>query len=116
MTDLSWAAIWAALGALITGLFAWLRQRSIGGTAVEVAVMAEWKSLNGALAAEVGRVGERCHRLEESEERCQRELTDALKRLATLEGYEQGQGKARQDAAGIVAVERLQANRKDDGQ
>lgn len=108
MSELSWTAIGVAIGALITGLFAWLVQRSIGGTAVEVAVMTEWEKLNGALAAEIDRIAGRCQRLEEAEERCREELAGAQLRLSTLEGYEHGQGKARQEAATIVALERIE--------
>lgn len=52
------------------------------------------------------RLEERCDRLEASEEECRRELAAAKGRIAELEGYNQGRGKADQEAAGIVAVER----------
>lgn len=45
--------------------------------------------------------------LEESEARCRKELAETERRVAELEGFMMGQGKARQDAANIVAVERL---------
>jgi predicted PilT family ATPase len=48
--DYSWAALGAAIGGLITGLFAWLVQKNKGGTEIEVAVLAEWQKLNGALS------------------------------------------------------------------
>lgn len=55
------------------------------------------ESLIGLLEARVGR-------LEEAEQRCQRDLNDALHRIAQLEGYDAGQGQARNE------VTRLQAN------
>jgi methyl-accepting chemotaxis protein len=48
--DFSWAGIGVAIGAFVTGLFAWLAQRSKSGTDIEVAVLAEWQKLNGALS------------------------------------------------------------------
>lgn len=53
------------------------------------------------------RIALRCTKLEEAEERCRHELSDAVRRIAELEGYNDGKGKARQDAAGIIAAERL---------
>jgi hypothetical protein len=64
---------------------------------------AEWKRIVG----EVQRYSERLQVVEKHDEDCQRQLTDALRRLAELEGFMMGQGKARQDAAAIVAIERL---------
>lgn len=61
------------------------------------------------------RIAARCTSLEEAEERCRRELADKERRLAVLEGYNDGKGKARQDAAGIVAVERLGGREKPSG-
>lgn len=112
MSDVSLAGIGAAVGGLITGAFAWLIQRSKGGTDIEVAVLAEWRKLNEALSEEIKRLAERCQRLEGAEERCRTDLADALKRLSALEGYELGQGKARQEASQIVAIERLESEKK----
>lgn len=53
------------------------------------------------------RMDGRLKHLEEAESRCRDELADAVRRVAELEGYMMGTGKARQDAANIVAVERL---------
>lgn len=64
---------------------------------------AEW----GRLLSENKRIDERCIRLETAEERCRAELLDVKGRLAALEGYMAGQGKASQEAAGVVALERL---------
>lgn len=50
MSDISWAGIGAAIGAFVTGLFAWLGQHRKSETDIEVAVLAEWQKLNGALA------------------------------------------------------------------
>lgn len=53
---------------------------------------------------------------EAENERCRRDLAAAVKRIAELEGYMLGQGQARQEAANIVAVERISdAERKKDG-
>lgn len=48
----------------------------------------------------------RVGRLEEAEQECQRRLSGALGEIAELKGYMVGQGMARQEAAGIVAMER----------
>lgn len=53
------------------------------------------------------RMDARLQRLEQSEEECQHKLVDALRRIAELEGYNIGQGMARQEAAVIVATERI---------
>jgi hypothetical protein len=57
--------------------------------------------------AQYDRMDARVQRLEKQEEECREDLNDARGRIAELEGYMIGQGKARQDAAAIVAVERL---------
>lgn len=49
----------------------------------------------------------RVSRLEESEQRCQQNLSKALGELAELKGYMTGQGKAAQEAAGVIALDRL---------
>lgn len=53
------------------------------------------------------RMDARLQRLEVREEECQRRLTEALHRIGELEGYMAGSGKANQEAAGIVAIERI---------
>lgn len=58
-------------------------------------------------AADWSRLREHCSFLMEAEERCRVELNEVKSRLASLEGYMAGQGKASQEAAGIVAIERL---------
>lgn len=45
--------------------------------------------------------------LESAEQRCQERLTKALNELGELRGYMTGQGKAAQEAAGVVALDRL---------
>jgi len=67
----------------------------------------DWSRLRG----EIERLDGRCERLEIAEEACRGELASAKGRLAELEGFMMGQGKARNDAAAIVATERL-ADRK----
>jgi hypothetical protein len=59
-------------------------------------------------AADWTRLRDHCNFLIEAEERCRSELRDVQTRLATLEGYMAGQGAARQEAAGVVALERLE--------
>lgn len=63
------------------------------------------------LDARYRRLEERCDRLEQAEEECRSELASAKGRIAELEGYNQGRGSARQEAAGVTALDRL-ADRK----
>lgn len=79
---------------------AWVARRQ----AIQAAKDADWVRIRD----EATRLDERCQRLEESEERCREELRDVKDRLAQVEGFMIGQGHARQDAARIVAVERLE--------
>lgn len=58
-------------------------------------------------ASDWSRLRDHCSFLMEAEERCRSELNEVKSRLATLEGYLAGQGKASQEAAGVVALERL---------
>lgn len=58
-------------------------------------------------AADWTRLRDHCNFLMDAEERCRTELNDVKSRLATLEGYMAGQGKASQEAAGVIALERL---------
>lgn len=106
MSDISVAGIGAAIGAFITGLFAWLIQRAKGNTdqeiaaaaskaAIEVAVMAEWQKLNTALAqrisdleAELAQVRRDCaNEMEEmrakhnAEMKVLRDLNEGLQRM-----------------------------------
>lgn len=55
---------------------------------------------------------DRMRHLEEREEECQHKLTDALGRIAELEGYNLGRGRADQDAQRIVSEER-EANKQE---
>lgn len=74
-------------------------------------IMARWNERQRDRAAieseQYKRLAERCGRLELAEEKCRDDLADAVRRIAELEGFMMGQGKARNDAAAIVAVERL---------
>lgn len=68
------------------------------------------------LREEVARLDGRCQRIEASEEQCHNALAAAVHRIAELEGYMMGTGKAREDAAKIVAADRLeQRDKKGDG-
>lgn len=51
-----WAALWTAIGALVTGLLAWLTQRSKGDTDRDVAVIAQWEKLTSALSGRISAV------------------------------------------------------------
>lgn len=76
---------------------------------------AEWAKARAVIKGDrLDRAHSRLDRLEDREEECQRQLADALRRLAEVEGYMMGQGKARQDAAGIVALERLERKTRDE--
>lgn len=55
--DYSWAAICATIRAVIAGLFSWLVQRNKSGTDIEVAVLALWEKLNGALSQRLNDLG-----------------------------------------------------------
>lgn len=94
MNDVSWAGLGAAIGALITGLFAWLGQRSKSGADIEVAVIAEWQKLNAALSGRVSQLEkdlsdvrrahsaelEEMRRKHRAEMRVLRELNEGLQR------------------------------------
>lgn len=82
------------------------------------AIMETWilykQSREAAKAGDWHRLREEIRRLSESEERCRRDYQqlhrqhmEVIERLSALEGYMAGQGKASQEAAGIVALERL---------
>lgn len=112
---------WAGLPAVMAQ---WIERRRV--IAAEKA--ADWERLR----AENSRFAERLHVVEERHDECERnlaaerqqrhadvsslrnELADAKGRLREIEGYMMGQGKARQDAAGIVAIERLADRKKTD--
>lgn len=74
----------------------------------EAARAGDWERLR----AEIERVDKRCAALEAAEEECRKELAETKAELGELKGFMTGQGMARQEAAGIVANERLK-NRKD---
>jgi hypothetical protein len=75
------------------------------------AMFAQWIAYKRAKAEEKAsdwsRLRDHCNFLIEAEERCRVELNEVKSRLASLEGWMAGQGQARQEAAGIVAAERL---------
>jgi GH24 family phage-related lysozyme (muramidase) len=88
------------------------------------ALFAQWIAYRAAKAAErsadwdrrseeLTRLDQRCRRLETAEERCRTELADMTQRVAALEGYNIGKGKARNDAQLIVSAERqIDADKK----
>lgn len=63
---------------------------------------------------ELKRLTEHTAFLLDAEEKCRRDLAEMTGRLAALEGYNLGRGKARQEAAEIVAIERLEQQRGKD--
>lgn len=68
-----------------------------------------WRAAKAAeKAADWSRLRDEVIRLSEAEHRCRNELADVTRRLATLEGYNIGRGKAVQEASTIVAVDRLE--------
>jgi hypothetical protein len=97
--DIGAGALWALAGAIVTGLVGWLTQRGKNEADDSISVRNEWAKLFEA-------VSERCQSLEDAERLCRVELADVKERLAALEGYQSGIGKARQEAANIVALER----------
>lgn len=58
--DFGWAALWAAVGATIAGVFAWLVQHAKSATDHEVAILAEWSKLNKGLADRLSAVETEC--------------------------------------------------------
>jgi hypothetical protein len=71
---------------------------------------ADWTRIRGEAklyADEAHRYSDRLAAVERREDECREQLRDALHRLAQVEGFMMGQGKARQEAANIVAIERL---------
>lgn len=75
------------------------------------AMFEQWIAYKRAKAeeksADWSRLRDHCSFLMQAEENCRAELNDVKGRLATLEGYMAGTGRAAQEAAGIVAIERL---------
>lgn len=67
------------------------------------------------LQQEIARLDESAKESRAAEARCNEELYGVKTRLATLEGYQAGYGRAAQEAAGIVAIERLNKAEKPDG-
>lgn len=57
MSDVSWGALWASIGALFgtffTGLFAWMSQRGKSESDRDIAVIAQWEKLTKALSERV---------------------------------------------------------------
>lgn len=62
----------------------------------------DWARLRG----EIVRLDARCALIEDREQQCRDDLAGALGRIAELEGYNIGQGRARQDAQIIVSTDR----------
>ena len=58
-------------------------------------------------ASQYKRMDERMQKLEASEQECRRELNATKGRVAELEGYMMGRGRADQEAQRIVSIDRL---------
>lgn len=95
MSDAGWGVvIGTAIGALITGLFAWLAQRGKSDGEIQIAVLAEWQKLNAALSNRVSMLEtriaelqathskelEEMRRTHRAEMRAMRELNEGLQR------------------------------------
>lgn len=79
---------------------------------------ADWARLRDLLKDQ----GEEIGRLTKAEKQCRedhaelhRQHMEVMSRLTSLEGYMAGQGKASQEAAGIVAIERMGRNDRKPG-
>lgn len=95
----------------------WKQRLTEARTADDAIVGNQWKRFQDEIERLIHRVGDlegKCDRLEQSEENCRSELADAKRRIAELEGYEVGRGKADQEAAGIIAAERLGKHDRED--
>lgn len=75
-------------------------------------IMGKWNERHRDAAEIEGaryvRMDERMQRLEQREEECQQKLTEALFRIAKLEGFEHGQGEAMNVAQLYLSQERKQ--------
>jgi hypothetical protein len=85
-------------------------------------MFAQWIDYRRARAAEKAadweRLRDEIKRLADAEQQCRRDFQElhtqhmnVVERLSSLEGYMAGQGRASQEAAGIVAIERLEEER-----
>lgn len=87
------------------------------------AMFGQWieyrKSIHAEKSSDWTRLREEIDRLSKSEKQCREDFAalhsqhmDLSRRIAELEGYQIGQGRASQEAAGVIALERL---KKDGG-
>ena len=105
-----WAGFFMLAGWIVRTWPVWKQRVTEARASDDALVGAQWTRFQNEIARLVTRVGDledKYQRLEESEQRCREELADAKGRIAELEGYNIGTGSARQEAAGIVAAERL---------
>lgn len=109
------SAAWAVVALLF--LFA---VRMWNGAPAMLQQWIAWRQAKAAeKAADWNRLRDEISRLSEAEKRCRedyaelhRQHMDVIERLKTLEGYHMGQGRASQEAAGVVALDRLSARDK----
>lgn len=112
------SAAWAGIALLFL-----LIVRMWNGAPAMFETWIRWRQSKAAeKAADWNRLRDEINRLSESEKQCRedfRELhgqhMDVIERLKALEGYMAGQGRASQEAAGVVALERLNKDRKPGG-
>jgi septal ring factor EnvC (AmiA/AmiB activator) len=93
----------------------WKQKWTEARTADDAIVGNQWKRFQEEIDRLVHRVADlesKCERLEASEEKCRTELADARRRIAEIEGYEIGRGKADQEAQAIVSADRLSRREK----
>lgn len=107
MNDVSWAAIWAAAGAMVTAALSWLTNRR---RAENDERSGDWSRLR----AEIDRLDGRCDHLQQEVDKCHAEKAEWMQRAIAAEAVHLGLGKAHQDAAEIVAVERLRDRNKEE--
>lgn len=97
---------WAASLVFATLVFKfyplWKQRWTEARTAEDAITGHQWTRLTG----EITRLDAEIKMLKQSEQNCREELADAKSRIAELEGYNIGQGKALQEAQRIVSTER----------
>lgn len=119
------SAAWAAVALMFL-----LIVRMWNGAPAMLETWILWRQSKAAeKASDWHRLRDEIRRLSEAEERCRRdyaelhrkhmelhqEYADLGRRVAELEGYHIGQGRASQEAAGVVALERLKDKKPPEG-
>jgi hypothetical protein len=97
---------------LIVGVMAW--RVSVQGLPAIMLAFVERRRVTAAekaadwdrLRDEVKRQGDEIREVRANEQDCQRKLNDALRRLATIEGFQVGRGEGHNEAQVILSAER----------